>query len=342
MAPRCSALACRLRCRLRCRPSVRASPLAMKTMRGARPPARTAVHSSAAAGQCGEARQLLSFFAFTLLSVCWRACDICDGTRGQRSLADGSIDEVLELSAKGLEIVVMSTRRPRAAVRAEVAPRTSASGACSRRSGRRRRRRGARRCPRARASTSTSSRRWRRRCRCRARRCRRSACCAVPSATAPSGAAAAPATSSRTFARRPPRPRLCGPRRRRRRGRLRGALYDASARTAVAAASVDAFGGGRHLSRLHQIRNGAARRRRCTGGRARAGRRARRARHAGGRAAVAARRRARAVEAETAGARERRQWRHGAVMPVVGGALEPHALRRWVLGGAAHRAPADV
>ena len=41
------------------------------------------------------------FLAFTLLSVCCDACDICDGTRGQRSLADGSIDEVLALSARG-------------------------------------------------------------------------------------------------------------------------------------------------------------------------------------------------------------------------------------------------
>ena len=81
----------------------------MMTMRGR----TSASTSSASFKRCGRAvrRRVTTpaaefFLAFTLLSVCCDACDICDGTRGQRSLADGSIDEVLELSAKGLEIAV--------------------------------------------------------------------------------------------------------------------------------------------------------------------------------------------------------------------------------------------
>ena len=158
-------------------------------------------------------------------------------------------------------------------------------------------------------------------------------CCAVPSATAPSGAAAAaPATSSRTFARRP-RSRLCGrstttpprpPSRRCRRGCADGC-------------------GGRQRRRLQQV--AATFRGAITRMEPRAADDAPVDAPESGAAPAAPATPAGEPPPPPGGApapveetavllRERSPTMEGEmpelVMPVVGGVLEPHALRRWV------------
>ena len=171
--------------------------------------------------------------------MCCDACDICDGTRGQRSLADGSIDEVLELSAKGLEIAV--AEHPLVLVLL-YAPKWFMDER-------------ERRLLAAFGQAAQAARRE-----------------ALPAALARVDIDQFPSVAAALQVPRAALPTLrllrgsVGYGSEWRRGRLRGAVYDAGARTAVAARQRRRLrAGGRHLSRRHQIRNGAARRQRCTG-----------------------------------------------------------------------------